>query len=382
MTSTDALQTPLHDAHVALGAKMVPFAGYRMPVQYSSILKEHEAVRTKAGLFDVSQMGELELEGPGAQAFVDSLVSNDVAQLDIGRALYTVCCNERGTILDDLIIYRIASEHVRVVCNASNRAKIAGHFAERHAAWTGASCTYRDASDEFSLLALQGPLAADVMQAIEGDEFFAALKPFGVSPGTITLGGASVALEVARTGYTGEDGFELFVKNEHAPALWDAILAAGEVSPIGLGARDTLRLEARLSLYGNEIDETTTPFDAGLGWVVKLDAADFVGKEALVAAKAAGRSRKIVGIEMVERGIARHGYPIVPEGADADAEPIGEVTSGGLAPTLGKNIGLAYVPAEGYRVGSRVGVVIRGKVAHAVIVKTPFTGGPLEVGTS
>lgn len=376
---TENARTPLYDAHVALGAKMVPFAGYDMPVQYAGILKEHEAVRTRAGLFDVSHMGELELEGPGAQAFVDSLVTNDVSSLEVGRALYTVCCNARGTILDDLIIYRIAPEHVRVVCNASNRPKIASHFAAQVEAWTGAKLSYRDASDEFALFALQGPRAPEILASLEGDEFFSNLKPFGVSPGALPIGGAHVAVEVARTGYTGEDGFELFVKNEHAVALWEAVLAAGEphgIAPIGLGARDTLRLEARLSLYGNEIDETTTPYEAGLGWVVKLDAGDFLGKAALEKAKEAGRDRKIVGFEMVERGIARHGYDVVPDDADDDAEPIGVVTSGGPAPTLGSRIGLAYVPAKGYRVGSRIGIVIRGKVAHAVIVKTPFYRRP------
>ena len=356
-------KTPLHTEHEALGARLVPFAGYHMPVQYSGIVKEHRAVRERAGLFDVSHMGELELEGPEAVAVVDGLVTNDVASLPVGKALYTVCCNERGTILDDLIIYRLGDARLLVVCNASNRDKIVAHF---RAAAEG-RCRFEDASDRTALLALQGPRAVDVLRALDAPEELLALKPFRLAEGAI----AGVPCLVARTGYTGEDGFEIFCPAERVAPLFRALMEVGRplgLEPAGLGARDTLRLEARLSLYGNDIDETTNPYEAGLGWVVKLDRADFVGREALARIKEAGPERKLVGFEMVGRGIARHGYPIVSE----EGKPVGTVTSGSPAPTLGKNIGLGYVPAGMADVGQKLGIEIRGKIVDAVVVKTPF----------
>ena len=333
-----------------------------MPVQYEGIKKEHEAVRQHAGLFDVSHMGEILVEGPQAVAAVDRLVTNDVSKLETGKALYTACCNERGHILDDLIVYRLEDEKLLVVCNASNREKIIGHFAKNLSLGT----PWNDVSDAWALLALQGPNAVEVMRNLSGSGDVLELASFHVIRATV----AGVELWAARTGYTGEDGFELFCSSEDAVALWKALLEAGKphgLQPVGLGARDTLRLEARLMLYGNDITESTNPLEAGLGWVVKLDAGDFVGRDALKTLKAAGLTRRLVGFEMTGRGIARHGYPIV-----ADGSPVGEVTSGSPGPTVGRNIGLGYVPLALGKAGTTLGVEIRGKVVDAVVVRTPF----------
>ena len=333
-----------------------------MAVQYEGIKKEHEAVRNRVGLFDVSHMGEILIEGPQAIAAVDRLVTNDVSKLETGRALYTVCCNERGRILDDLIVYRLEDEKVLVVCNASNRDKIVDHFAKN----LNLGTPWNDVSDAWALLALQGPNAVAVMKDLGAEQNVLDLPYFHVTRTRI----AGVDLWAARTGYTGEDGFELFCSSEDAVTLWRALLEAGQphgLQPIGLGARDTLRLEARLMLYGNDITEETNPLEAGLGWVVKLDAGDFIGRDALRAAKAAGLERKLVGFEMTGRGIARHGYPIV-----ADGDPVGEVTSGSPGPTVGRNIGLGYVPRALGEAGTTLGIEIRGKVVDAVVVRTPF----------
>jgi len=333
-----------------------------MPVQYAGIKKEHEAVRKRAGLFDVSHMGEIIVEGPQAVAAVDRLVTNDVSKLDVGRALYTTCCNEAGYILDDLIVYRLEEEKVLVVCNASNRDKIVGHFAKN----LGLGVPWNDVSDAWALLALQGPNAVAIMRDLGAPQDLLELPYFHVTRANL----AGVELWLARTGYTGEDGYELFCASDDAVTLWKALLAAGEthgLEPVGLGARDTLRLEARLALYGNDISEETHPFEAGLGWVVKLNAHDFIGRDALRTIKAAGLKRKLVGFEMTGRGIARHGYPIV-----ADGNRVGEVTSGSPGPTVGRNIGLGYVPLALAKVGTKLGIEIRGKVVDAVVVSTPF----------
>jgi len=356
-------RTPLFAKHEALGARLVPFAGWEMPIQYKGISIEHQAVRERVGLFDVSHMGELELRGERALALVDSLITNDLTRAADGQATYTCCCNERGTVLDDLIVYRRASNDVLVVCNASNRDKISAHFA---AAARGV-CEFEDISDRTALLALQGPQALAVLKRADVSLDLASLKTFRFANGTV----AGVACVIARTGYTGEDGVELFCAWDDAVALWDALLGAGAeagIEAIGLGARDTLRLDARLSLYGNEIDETTNPLEAGLGWVVKLDKPDFKGKAALLAVKERGLSRVLVGFEMTGRGIARHGYPL----CDATGTPFGVCTSGGPSPTLGKSIGLGYVPLASSAVGSELLVDCRGKPIPARIVKTPF----------
>ncbi|MCA9592794.1 MAG: glycine cleavage system aminomethyltransferase GcvT [Myxococcales bacterium] len=367
---TDSLaRTPLYEEHKKLNARLVPFAGWEMPVQYAGISAEHEAVRTRAGLFDVSHMGELELTGEHAAAVVNYLVTNDLARIEVGQAMYTCCCNEQGTILDDLIIYKRAPDRILVVCNASNREKIAGHFAKA----ADNHCDFRDTSDETALIALQGPKALGILTraGVDIPDVETSLKPFRFRDAKV----AGLPATVARTGYTGEDGVELFTKSEDAAAVWRALLAAGEadgIAPAGLGARDTLRLEARLSLYGNDIDETTNPLEAGLGWTVKLDAEDFVGRAALVRIKEAGLPRKIVGFEMTGRGIARHGYPLL----DSDGKEVGVCTSGAPSPTLGKNIGLGYLPAEMTDVGTRFLVDCRGKRIEAEVVKTPFYKRP------
>jgi aminomethyltransferase len=356
-------RTPLYAKHAALGARLVPFAGWEMPIQYKGITVEHQAVREKAGLFDVSHMGELELRGEQALSLVNSLITNDIARAADGQATYTCCCNARGTILDDLIVYRRAHNDVLVVCNASNRAKISAHF---HAAARGV-CDFKDISDETALLALQGPKALSILAKAGASLDLSTLKTFRFAHGTV----AGIACTIARTGYTGEDGVELFCAWNEAPALWDTLLEAGAgegIEPIGLGARDTLRLDARLSLYGNDIDETTNPLEAGLGWVVKLDKPHFVGKEALVAIKEQGLKRTLVGFEMTGRGIARHGYPLL----DAAGVECGVCTSGGPSPTLGKSIGLGYFPLAQSAIGTELLVDCRGKKITAQIVKTPF----------
>lgn len=375
MTSTTLRRTPLYDAHKALGGRIVPFAGWELPVQYAGLLKEHAAVRTAAGLFDVSHMGEMKIEGPAAEEFIDSLVTGDLTKLADGKALYNAACKEDGTILDDLIVYRRGREKFLIVMNASNRDKIAGHFGAHAKPFVEkGTLTFADISDETALLALQGPKAVEVMKHAQADDAITSLASFSLTEGTV----AGVRVIAARTGYTAEDGFELFVHPEDATRLWNALLAAGKpigIEPCGLGARDTLRLEGRLSLYGNEIDETTNPLEAGLGWVTKLDKPrDFLGKKALIAIKAAGLSRKMVGFQMVGRGIGRHGYPIhawtgseTPSGA-----PIGVVTSGSPAPSLDIHIGLGYVPAALAEIGTKIGIEIRGKLIEAVVVKTPF----------
>jgi aminomethyltransferase len=331
-------------------------------VQYAGVVEEHHAVRRAVGVFDVSHMGELEVTGKDAVVFVDRLVTNDVKKLEVGQALYTPACNERGTILDDLIVYRLAAERLLIVCNASNRAKMVGHFADQ-ARTAGVPCF--DMSDDFALLAVQGPRAIEI--ASRGGADLSTLGSFRLAQ--IEL--FDVGCIVARTGYTGEDGVELFCAPAQAPVLWRALLQAGAdagIQPAGLGARDTLRLEARLCLYGNDIDETTSPLEAGLGWTVKLDKGDFLGRAALVEQKARGLERKLVGLEVTGRGIARHGYPSL----DAAGAVVGTVTSGSPAPSLGKNVALGYVPAALSEIGSRVVVDCRGRKVDAVVVKTPF----------
>jgi aminomethyltransferase len=357
-------RTSLYDCHVALEARMVPFAGWEMPIQYTGIVDEHQAVRAAAGLFDVSHMGELELRGEHAAAVVDRLVTNDASTLVDGQAMYTACCNEQGTILDDLIVYRAAQDRWLIVCNASNHDKMAAHFA----AAAKERCTFTDRSDETALIALQGPKAFDVLALAGSDAAnLRGLESFRFRDAVI----GNVRCTAARTGYTGEEGVEIFCAWTDAPALWNQLMELGAplgLKPVGLGARDTLRLEAKLSLYGNDIDETTNPIEAGLGWVVKLDKPAFIGKEALAAVKAAPLPRKLVGFETLGRGIARHGYVL----RDLGGKEVGVCTSGSPGPTVGKNIGLGYLPTEMTAVGTKLLVDCRGKNVEAVVVKTPF----------
>ena len=359
-------RTPLYDRHVALGAKMVPFAGYEMPIQYDGIVVEHRTVRSRAGLFDLSHMGEFLFTGKGARTDVDRLVSSDIAGLAIGEARYGLLCNEGGTIVDDVIVYRTGETEFLMVVNAANIAKDRAHVLRS----LGDDAAFDDRSLATALIAVQGPRAAEILDAQTGSAV-SGLASFGVARRHI-LGHPDrhrvVNATVARTGYTGEDGFEIFVANDDASTVWDALLASGRdagLKPIGLGARDTLRLEARFSLYGNDIDETTNPIEAGLGWTCKLDK-DFIGRDAIVAKKAEGPKRKIAGL-VVEGGVARHGHEVTSGG-----EVVGLVTSGTYGPTVDRNIALAYVPTPLSKVGTALGVRIRGKDVPATVVKTPF----------
>ncbi len=351
-------RTPLFDRHAALGAKMVPFAGYEMPIQYEGIVAEHRAVRNKAGLFDLSHMGEFFFKGRGAGSTLDRLVSSDIAGLAVGQARYGLLTNERGTIVDDVIVYRISDGEYMMVVNAANIAKDRTHVV----AHLGEDVAFDDRSYATALVAIQGPRAADILAA-QTDADARSLPSFGVTQARV----AGARATLARTGYTGEDGFEVFVANADAATVWDALLAGREtgIKPIGLGARDTLRLEARFSLYGNDIDETTDPIEAGLGWTCKLDK-DFMGRDPIAAKKAEGPKRKIAGL-VVEGGVARHGHEVTQNG-----EVVGRITSGTYGPTVEKNIALAYVPTPLSKVGTTLGVRIRGKDVPATVVKTPF----------
>ncbi len=346
---------------------MVAFGGWDMPIDYSlkglGVIKEHLAVRRAAGLFDVSHMGEVDIEGPGALGFLQRVTSNDVAKLQEGFAQYSALPMPSGAPVDDIIVYRFNAERFRLVVNASNRAKDLAWLQSQGP--TG--CDINDRSDELALLALQGPKAASILQRLTPSEL-GSVGYYKFTTGTV-LG---LPVTMARTGYTGEDGFELMVSSADAPALWDALLSAGSgdgLVPAGLGARDTLRLEAKMCLYGNDIDETTTLVEAGLGWIVCVEPhkGDFNGRAILAEQKANGPARKLVGFEMKERGIARHGYPVLVGGA-----PVSVVTSGSMAPFLEKNIGLAYVPSSHAAIGSHLGIEIRGVSVGAEIVKTPF----------
>ena len=356
--------TAIHDDHIALGGRMVPFSGWDMPVQYAGIVTEHHAVRTAAGIFDVSHMGQLRLRGERSEQVVDRIVTNNVKGLGDGRAMYTCACNERGTILDDLIVYRCAAADWLVVCNASNVEKMSAHFASAAAG----QCDFENESSSTSLIALQGPRAFEILGRLGPEGARASdLKSFHFREASL----AGVRCTIARTGYTGEDGVEVFCAWDDGLAVWRALLQAGRplgCQPVGLGARDTLRLEARLSLYGNDIDETTTPLEAGLGWVVKLDKGEFIGRDALVRMRAEPPTRRFVGFEMTGRGIARHGYVL----RDASGRAIGVCTSGSPAPTVGKNIGLGYLEAAAAELGTKFFVDCRGKNVEAVVVRTPF----------
>ncbi len=364
MVTADPRRTPLYETHRRLGAKMVDFGGWAMPLQYTGgILDEHHATRRAVGVFDVCHMGEIRFRGPRAAEAVQRLVTNDVSKLTDGRAFYTVACLPSGGIVDDLIVYRISGDHFLIVVNASNRDKDRDWFLQH----VGTLCDVRDVSDETALIAFQGPAAARALAPLTAAPLDQ-LPSFGFIAATEIAG---VASSIARTGYTAEDGFEIFCASGDAEKLWNALLeAAAGVGgkPVGLGARDTLRLEGKLSLYGNDLDETTSPLEAGLGWVVKLDGADFIGREALRAQKAAGVTRKLAGFVMTARGIARHGYAIYDEAGAA----VGQVTSGGPAPTLEKNVGMGYVPSRLDVPGTRLSIDCRGKRVDAEVVKGPF----------
>ena len=353
-------RTPLYEIHVALGAKMVPFAGFEMPVQYpTGITAEHKAVREKAGLFDVSHMGEFIVRGPQAVDFVNYVTTNDVAALNPGQAQYSTILREDGTIVDDCLVYR-SEGRVLMVVNGSNIDKDFAHISRYIDRF---DATLENISDDIALLALQGPQAAKILQQ-HTDTDLSRIKYYEFVTGTVA---GVEKVYISRTGYTGEDGFELYFPTEHAPRIWNALTASGEVTPAGLGARDSLRLEMGMALYGNDLDDTTTPLEAGLGWLVKMKKGDFVGRAALAAQKEQGLQRKLVGFTTAERSFPRHGYPVFVNG-----RPSGEIRSGTMSPTLGIPIGTAYVPPSSSGEGSALEIEIRGKRIPASVVKMPF----------
>lgn len=366
MTTETALkQTPLFETYGKYGAKVIDFGGWALPVQFSSILDEHEAVRTKAGLFDVSHMGEVLVEGKEAESYINFLVTNDVTNLSINQAQYTAMCYPDGGTVDDLLVYKLENEKYLLVINAANIEKDFEWMKQQ----AKGEVTLQNISNEIAQLAIQGPKAEGILQKLTGINLseigsFKFVQHVDLDEVTDVL--------VSRTGYTGEDGFELYFAADQAPVLWEKILQAGSedgLKPCGLGARDTLRLEARLALYGQELLNDISPLEAGIGFAVKLKKeSDFIGKAALIKQKEDGLQRKLVGIEVTGRGIPRHGYKVVSE----SGEDIGVVTSGTQSPTLKKSIGLALITKEHAEVGTPLKVEIRNKQIEAVVVKAPF----------
>ncbi len=356
-------ETYLHDKHVALGAKMIDFGGWHMPVQYTSIIDEHKTVREQVGLFDVSHMGEVFVSGKDAEIFLNKLVPQDITKLDYEKAVYCQLPKEDGGLIDDLIIYKLGIEKYLVICNASRVDEDINWISRNQ---RGFDVTVDNQSHNYSLLAIQGPKAIDVVRKMGYD--IEDQKSFTIKPATIE----GIKLLASRTGYTGEDGFELLVENKYAEFLWDKILEKGAefgIKPIGLGARDTLRLEAALHLYGNDLDEETTPIEAGLSWSVPKDkVTDYNGKEAILNQVTNGGNKKLIGLIMLDRNIARHGYEVYFNG-----EKTGVITSGCVSPSTGKNIALAYVKNnKEICTGATVQVMIREKLHDAEVVKRPF----------
>jgi aminomethyltransferase len=363
MTQTAATlkATPLNAAHRKLGARMVDFGGWDMPVQYSSILEEHRAVRQNVGLFDVSHMGEIEIRGRDAFALTDFATTNAVAKLKIGQAQYTGLLYEHGGFVDDFLVHKIADDHYFLCVNASNQEKDYEHIASLK---RGAA-TVEFASERYAQLAIQGPRAQATLAKLTASDL-AAIPYYHFTDGQVSGAWA----RIARSGYTGEDGFEIYIPPEHAARIWNEVLDAGQefgIKPCGLGARNTLRLEAKMALYGHEIHASITPYEADLAWIVKLDKGDFMGRDALAKQKQAGIRRKLIGFEMTGRGIGRDGYEVFLDGS-----PAGWVTSGGPSPTLNKNIGLCYLPTDRAKAGERIEIMIRNQAVEAVTVPTPF----------
>jgi aminomethyltransferase len=353
--------TPLNAVHRRMGAKMVDFGGWDMPVQYSGILDEHNAVRKNVGLFDVSHMGEIEISGPDAFALTDSVTTNAVANLKAGQAQYSGLLYEHGGFVDDILVHKVSDDHYFLCVNASNQDKDYEHIAaqNRHHALV------EFASPRYAQLAIQGPKGLATLQKLTKTDL-ASIEYYHFVDGAV-LGATA---RIARTGYTGEDGFEIYIAPEHAERIWNAILEAGQefgIKPCGLGARNTLRLEAKMALYGHEIHASITPYEADLAWIVKMNKGDFVGKAALAKQKEKGITRKLVGFEMIGRGIGRDGYEVYLDGTAA-----GWVTSGGPSPTLNKNIGLCYLPVDRAKPGARIEIMIRNQPAEAITVPTPF----------
>jgi len=361
VSETRALKTtPLNAVHRSLGARMVDFGGWEMPVQYSGILAEHHAVRRAVGLFDVSHLGEIDIHGPEALALVNYVAVNDAAALRSGQAQYSALLNEEGGCIDDILVYKVADDHYFLCVNAGNQEIAHEHIREVNR-W---QAEVAFASEKYAQLAVQGPKAIATVRELAAFPV-EQIRPYHFEDGEI----AGFHARVARTGYTGEDGYELYVEPADAEPVWKAIMEAGEdsgIQPCGLGARNTLRLEAKMALYGHEIDSSINPWEADLGWIVKLDKPDFIGRETLIQAKDQVR-RKLMGFRMKDRGIARDGYKVLVDGSVA-----GWVTSGGPSPTLGVNIGLCYVPIEAAVVGHPIQVIIRDRATDAELVSTPF----------
>jgi aminomethyltransferase len=358
---TTPRRTPLYDVHRRLGARMVEFAGFSMPVQYTSIVEEHRAVREAAGLFDVSHMGQIRLEGSGAVAAAERLLTRSVASLRSGRVRYALMCNEEGGVVDDVTVYRLAEDALLLCVNAANVEKDYRWIAHHAPAEAGV----RNMSDTTSLLALQGPVGVEVLAALSSPRVVELVR-YGFDH--LEVAGCNAL--VSRTGYTGSDGFELYLAAEDTERVFEALLREGQgagLVPAGLGARDTLRLEAAMPLYGHELDETTSPLEAGLGRFVKLEAGGFIGAEAIAQRRDAGLRCSLVGFELEGRGVARAGYDVAHDG-----RKVGRVTSGAPSPTLGKSIGLAYVPPEFRSPGTAFDVVVRGRGIPARVVETPF----------
>ena len=358
-------RTPLNWVHRQLGARLVDFGGWEMPVQYSGILEEHHAVRAAVGLFDVSHMGEIEIRGPEAFRLTDFVTTNAVARLQPGQIQYSALLYPHGGFVDDILVHKVAEDHYFLCVNAANQEKDYKHIAAENR-W---DAEVEFASERYAQLAIQGPRALATLQRLTPADL-SGLRYYHFLDGEA----ARARARIARTGYTGADGFELYVPPEEAPRLWREVLEAGRefgIRPCGLGARNTLRLEARMALYGHELDASTTPWEAGLAWIVKLDKGDFLGRAALVAQRERGVRRKLIGFEMRGRGIARDGYE-----AFIDGSPAGWVSSGGPSPTLKKNIGLCYLPAEHAVIGKTIQILIRDQLVEAVTVPTPFYRRP------
>jgi aminomethyltransferase len=362
-TATTLKKTPLNARHRASGARMVPFGGWDMPVEYTGIVAEHMAVRERVGLFDVSHMGEIEIAGANALDAVQRISSNDASKLQIGQAQYSGLMTAGGTFVDDLLVYRLAPSHFLLVVNAGNIEKDYAYIAEQIKPCGDAVAV--DASSRYALIAVQGPKALEVLQPLTGVGL-ADIKYYWFAHGEV----AGVRSTISRTGYTGEDGFEIFVPPQSADRVWQAVIEAGQsagIVPCGLGARDTLRLEAGMRLYGNDIDDTTTALEADLGWIIGWKKSDFLGAGVLRDQKANGLGRKIVGFEMVDRAIARHGY----DAYIGDAK-VGSVTSGTQTPFVKKAIGMAYLPLAQAAAGTEFDVDVRGRRCRAVVVPMPF----------
>jgi aminomethyltransferase len=366
-TDTEVLYTPLYDRHVALGARLIPFAGWMMPVQYEGILHEHRVVRGKAGLFDLGHMGQVQVTGPDSLEFLQYVATNDVSKLEPGQAQYALLTNENGGVVDDIIIYRPNEGEGYFVCvNASNKDKDVAWMQQWARARTDLEVTVTDISDKTGMIAIQGPEAEKIMAPLVANPV-GDLDNFAWMPNAIN----GIPVRLARTGYTGEDGFEIYSDIGDVGAIWDIVYEAGQpygLEAIGLGARDTLRLEARMPLYGNEMDDVVTPLEAGLGWAVKLEKGDFIGRDKLVAQKEAGVPRKTIGF-VIE---GRSGSPRSHCALSVDGREVGYVTSGAFSPTFEKNLGLGLVDADIAGVGKPIDVIIRDRAVPATQVKTPF----------